>query len=401
VQFAARVFDPQQGAAADRLIEAPDAAGARALVESEGLVVLGLEAKGLPVSWAPAWRHTGGFDVRLFCQELKTLLSAGMSLVEALDTLVMKAGDRSNHAVVHALQARLHEGQTFSSALESAEQPFPPILTAAVRASERTGRVADALAEYVRYDGVVRELKRKVWNAAVYPAMVVGFGLLVVLFLLAYVVPRFAQVYEDFAGELSWPTKLLLGLGHLFGQYGAAMGVLALAAVAAAVALHRRGVLGRLALRSLMTLPMARRVMRVFQLARIYRTLCMLLRGGYTVVDALDLSKGLAFDPGLAGAVDRARRSVAEGMALSAAFAQQALTDTVSDRLIKVGERSGRFDVVLETIADAYTQQIETFVERLARVVEPLLLMAVALMVGAIIVLMYMPVFELAGGIGL
>ncbi|HYD82133.1 MAG TPA: type II secretion system F family protein [Paucimonas sp.] len=394
MQFHVRTFHAPSGSVAERTLEAESPDAVRHMLEREGVTALSITFRQRPrfVLRAPA------FDVMLFCEELRTLLSSGMSLVEAMDTLCAKGGNDERHAVLQEIRQRLQEGKSLSAALERGRFPFPPLLIASIRASERTSRVDEALEEYIRYHKMGQELRKKLVSAAIYPSLVVGFGMLVCLFMVAYVVPRFAQVYEDFAQSLSISTLLLMKVGRFAGDHIVLLLCCVAAAAAAGAASYRSGALGRIVLRALGKIRVARYYLRLYQLARIYQTMAMLLKGGYTLADAIPLAQGLAFEERLQQQIANARRTVMEGRRLSAAFAENGLTDHVTERLLQVGERSGNLAKVMDIIAHTYRQEFSLFVERATRLTEPVLLMTVGLMIGAIIVLMYMPVFDLVGG---
>lgn len=390
-QFKVRTFHAQSGALAELIVEGESADVITRLLQEKGQTVLSIVARhsrGL-VKKRPA------FNIVLFCEELRTLLSSGMTLVEAMDTLCSK----EDNLILLEIKQRLMEGKAFSAALALNRFPFPPLLMASIKASERTSGIDSALDEYIVYEKLGQELGRKIVSAAIYPALVVGFGMLVSLFMIAYVVPRFAKVYEDFAQSLSLSTIILMKVGQFAGNHvGFLMGAVALLAVAG-VASYRSGKLKVMLLRILGAFKITHYYLRLYQLARIYQTMSMLLRGGYTLSDAIPLAQNLAFDPSLQGQIVTAHRAVMEGKRLSTAFADNGLTDNVSARLLQVGERSGDLAKIMDIIAQTYRQEFTLFIERATRLVEPLLLMAVGLMIGAIIILMYMPVFDLAGGV--
>jgi general secretion pathway protein F len=169
--------------------------------------------------------------------------------------------------------------------------------------------------------------------------------------------------------------------------------------VVLAVIGHRNGKLKIFLLRALGRFKFVQHYLRLYQLARIYQTMSMLLKGGYTLSDAIPLAQNLAFEKKLQDQILRARGVIQEGKRLSTAFAENGLTDTVTERLLQVGERSGNLARIMDIIAQTYRQEFTVFIDRATRVAEPILLMAVGIMIGAIIILMYMPVFDLAGGI--
>lgn len=336
------------------------------------------------------------FNVALFVQELATLLAAGMTVVEAIDTLAAKAREPDLSAL-QAMSARLGEGKALSDAFETCGGAIPPILIAAVRASETTGNVGRALRDYLRYDGMVQALTRKTISSAIYPAVVIGFGLLITLLLIGYVVPRFAGLYGDNLQNASAATKLLLMVATMLREHGVWIASI-FAVIAAALFISIvSGSLWRTVLPWLMKINALNQIVRTFALARLYRGLEFLIKGGYSVPDALQLAAPIAEQGGLGAALDGARSRVMDGKLLSESLASEGLTDVVSERLLAVGERSGQIVPVLDALGGFYSTKLENTIERLSRIVEPLLLMLVGAFVGLIVLLMYMPVFDLAG----
>jgi general secretion pathway protein F len=235
-------------------------------------------------------------------------------------------------------------------------------------------------------------------SAAIYPGLVIGFGFAVSTFMISYVVPRFAHVYEDIGKSVSLPTMMLLKFGSFTSAHFGWLAAGGAAGIAALGFFYRNGKLKSWSLRLLGRSRLARHYLRLYQLSRVYQTMSMLLKGGYTLSDAIPLAHNLAFDARLRGQIVASHLAIMEGRRLSTAFADHGLTDNVTERLLQVGERSGSLVKVMDIIAQAHRQELTLFMERATRLVEPVLLMAVALMIGAIIVLMYMPVFDLAGG---
>lgn len=398
MQFKIRTFHAASGAIAERMVDGEDIATVTRMVEQQGYTVLSVAVQGRRTRTRGV-SGIRGFNLVLFCDELRTLLSSGMSLVEAIDTLCTKDNDDAKRTVLLEIRQLLLEGKPLSSALELNRLGFPPLLIASIRASERTSRLDEALEEYVAYEKVGQELGRKVVSAAIYPSLVVGFGMLVCLFMISYVVPRFAKVYDDFSQKLSFSTVILMKVGQVSSDYlGLILTGLA-GLVALAVIGHRNGKLKIFLLRALGRFKFIQHYLRLYQLARIYQTMSMLLKGGYTLSDAIPLAQNLAFEKKLQDQILRARGVIQEGKRLSTAFAENGLTDTVTERLLQVGERSGNLARIMDIIAQTYRQEFTVFIDRATRVAEPILLMAVGIMIGAIIILMYMPVFDLAGGI--
>jgi general secretion pathway protein F len=277
---------------------------------------------------------------------------------------------------------------------------FPEVLVAGVTASERTSTLAVALEDYLRYDEMLDRLRREAVSAAIYPALVMGLGALISVFLLVYVIPKFSRMYGDLHGSLSASTEFVMGLSRLLRDHGPwlALGVAAL--VAALLWAWRSGGLMRFGAAAIDRTGPLRKQWDHFRLAKLYQSLALMFRGGYTFDEALHVCHGLTLGARMAKGIGVAREQVARGKPASAAMAAGGLTDIVSERLLAVGERTGSFDQVLQTIAARHAQVFTTFVDRATRIVEPLLLLMVALVVGGIVVMMYLPIFDIAGGLG-
>ena len=385
-----------QGAATLRedVVEASSEGDLRARFSAEGHVLVSVRAETVK-----RVARASKFNVAWWCRELRALLQAGMTVVEAIETLAESRHDAARDRVHVQLLRSLHEGQSLSRAMRSVAA-FPEVLVAAVTAGERTSTLVNVLDDYLRYDEMLERLRRQAVSAAIYPMLVIGLGLVITVFLLLFVIPRFSRMYMDSPAQLSAATQAVLwvskGLGQHTIEIAAAMVMLGAGVVWAA----RSGLVGRLLMRMIDAVGPLRHQWDQFRLAKLYQSLALMFRGGYTLDEALAVGEGLGLGPRLSAGLTHCREEIARGRSASRAMAGAGLTDVVTERLLAVGERSGAFDTVLQTISERHAQTFATFVERATRIVEPLMLMLVALMVGGIVVMMYMPIFDMANGIG-
>lgn len=388
------------GAAAVQVetLEAEDAHALKSRLSASGGVVLDLRParSALGRSLFSAKVH---FDVAWWCRELETLLRAGMTAVEAIETVAAGRADARREQVHASLLRGLHQGQSLSQAMR-AVGVFPQVLVAGVTASERTSTLADALRDYLKYDELLQRLRRQAVSAALYPAMVVGLGAAIALFLLLYVIPRFSRMYGESHVGLSASTEAVLWLSRTLRDHGHLLVLMLLALVALLVLLWRTG-RWRALLQWVIDSsgPMGAQWDQ-FRLAQLYHAQALLVRGGYNFDEALKVCQSFQQGARLAAALEAALGHIARGKPASKALALAGLTEVTTERLLSVGERSGAFDTVLQVIADRHAQRFTTFVERATRVLEPLLLLAVALVVGGLVAMMYMPIFDIAGGLG-
>jgi general secretion pathway protein F len=392
LQFRIKAHDPQSGVLV-YAIDAIDEIDARRQMNAAGRQVISVER-----SWERISRRATRIPLVAFSQELVALLEAGLTLVEAIDTLTEKEAAPGARRALEQIRSRLFEGRTLSAALEELPNCFPPLYIATVRASERTGAICEALVRFVAYQQQIDLLRKKLVSASIYPAVLCGAGLLVTGFLLGYVVPRFSAIYEDLGSDLPFASRLLMQWGQAMHNHG--FTVLMLLGALGVVIAHlatRPGVRAAVG-RKLARLPMIGRQVQIYQLARLYRTVGMLLRGGMPAVTSLEMSAGL-LSAGLRPALAQATQGVREGQSLANAMEHFGLTTPVATRMLRVGERSGNMGEMMERVAAFYDDELARMVDVLTRLIEPALMTLVGIVIGVIVVLMYFPIFELAGSI--
>jgi general secretion pathway protein F len=334
----------------------------------------------------------------LFAQELLALLRSGISILEAIDALREKELRPAVRGVLDGLHDALRQGKTLSAALEESSATFPALFIAAIRASERTSSLDEALSRYIAYASQLDALRGRLLGAALYPLLLLGVGGLVILFLMGYVVPRFAHIYQDFGGELPLVSRLLLEWGGLVERGWPLLLAIVGAGVTALFSQSGRAALGRVVERLAWRIPALGERLRVFQLARLYRTLGMLLRGGIPSPQSMKMVAGLLSAP-LAAALERARIKVTEGIPLSVAFDHEGLSTAVALRMLRVGERAGNMGEMMERAASFHDEEMARWADWATRLFGPVLMLLMGLVIGVIVVFMYLPIFQLAESI--
>jgi len=395
MQFAVRTLAPDMSISSI-VIDAADALEARRQVEARGLFVSSIEpARANP--FAGLGRRGGQrLSIVLFSQELLALLQAGLGIVEGLEALLEKEANPGARGVLERLLGGLREGKRFSSVLAAQPDLFPPLYVGIVRAAEGTSDLPRALSRYIDYQQRIDTVRSKIVSASIYPVILLMVGGGVSAFLIGYVVPKFAEVYHGAGRSLPWMSQLLLDWGQFASNHGSAILVAAVLALAGLV-LGVRHVLktGGVA-RLLARLPGIGERARIYELSRLYLTLGMLSEGGITIVNAIDTVQPMV-SSGLRKGLLTARGAVESGQPLSNAFEANGLTTPISLRMLRVGERTGEMGPMLTQSAAFYDGEISRWIDRFTRTFEPLLMAAIGLVVGAIVVLLYMPIFDLAG----
>jgi len=376
-------------------VDADDPADARQLAQRRGYAVLEIRR---PFAWNPFRNRKPRFPLQLFCQELRLMLEAGLTLSEAIQALVEKETREDTRRVLEGVRDAVSEGSSFSAALSRQPNVFPVLFAATVKASEKTGDMGEALGRYLAYQQQLDSIRKKVVAASVYPALLLAAGSLVALFLLGYVVPRFSAVYEDIGHELPWISGLMLSWGRFIQSHGIAVAALMLASVVAAVRTLTLPRVRRGLMRQLWRSPRLGERLRIYDLGRLYRTLAMLLRSGIPVVAAIRNASDLVA-PELQTRLALAVSDIEQGHTISDAMVRHGLTTPVALRMLRVGERTGRMSELMERIAGYFEEDMARWTDWFTRLVEPLLMLVIGAVIGTIVLLLYMPIFELAGGL--
>lgn len=382
-------------------IEAASPDEAMRQAQAQGYTPFSVEAQDSSGWSSLAWlQHGKGrrFSLLLFSQQLLALLEAGLNLVGAIEALTEKETNPEMKAVLRQLLDSLYAGQTCSSAMNNLPESFPPFYVATIRASERSGDMAESLRRYVIYQSQIEEVRKKVVSAMIYPVLLLVAGSLVTLFLLGYVVPKFSRIYEDRATDLPLLSKMLMQWGGVISHHGVEFLVAMVLAVALLLWGTAHPAVRSWVWRRLWAMPGIGERLKLYQLALFYRTLGMLLRGGTAVVGALELVTGL-LNPSLREQLKRATLLIREGRALSDSLHVSGLTTPVSYRMLNVGEQSGRMGEMMERVASFHDDEIARWIDVFTKVFEPVLMALIGIMVGGVVILMYLPIFELAGNI--
>jgi len=416
-QYQAWVHSPSGARAAG------SSATRRVLVQADSPTAVAT-ALGLPptavLSVEPVARAGGRaasrIELRLFSQELALLLHSGIPLLESLQTLREREGspgpgqtsaepadsalDRLPNSAVQGdtaldrVMAALRQGQPLSAALQTAPQDFDELFIAIVAASERSGTLARSLRDHAAYLNWASALRSRLVAAAIYPLLLLGAGSGVLLFLMLYVLPRFAGIFDGLGDEVPLASRLLIGVGAWAAQQPLVTGgVLAALVILPLLAWRRPGLRAALVAWA-WRWPALRARWRTVSLARLYRCLAVLMHAGVPVPAALRLA-GPALPMPLRPALEGAVAAVESGRRLSQALAEAGLATPVALRMVRVGEGTGELPTMLERAASFHDEEIARLAEWVTRAVNPVLMLVMGVLIGGVVVLMYLPIFTL------
>ncbi|MGV8960538.1 MAG: type II secretion system protein XpsF [Stenotrophomonas sp.] len=335
-----------------------------------------------------------------FTQQLATLLGAGQPLDRALSILLELPDDEGSRRMIAAIRDLVRGGMPLSQALERQHGVFSRLYVNMVRAGEAGGSLHETLQRLGDYLERSRELKGRVVNALVYPAILLLVVGLALLFLLGWVVPQFAQMYESLDVTLPWFTQLVLGTGLLVRK-----GWFVLVAVPALLLLwaerKRRDPMFRLAFDGwLLRRPLFGALVAKLETARLARTLGTLLRNGVPLLAALGIARNVLGNRALAGDVEAAADEVKNGHGLSLSLGRSKRFPRLALQMIQVGEESGALDVMLFKTADTFDQDSARTIDRLLAALVPVITLLLASVVGLVIVAVLVPLYDLTNAIG-
>lgn len=393
MRFKTRVLS-SQNVINEVFVDAADQKDALTQLECQAFRVLNIA----PVGWSISLSRQQKFSLLLFTQELHALLSAGLGLVEALEGLAEKEIEAGVKRTVEGLLDALREGKLLSVAMQAQPAKFSDLYIGLVRSGEGSGNLLPTLQSYVDYRQRVDTVRTKLISSALYPSILFVVGGLVTIFLVGYVVPRFSVVYQSTGRNLPLLSRALLAWGQFASQHGKLVIGALVCGLALAIFFAWTFVRSGGLLRFVQRNPWFDRRYKPFLLSRFYLTLGMLLQGGMPILVALKTAQTVV-PVTWQSKLNAVQNLVESGHPLSDSLDRQSLSTPISLRMMRVGEQTGQLGGMLCKAAEFYEGDISRFLDRFMKTFEPLLMTIIGLVIGTIVVLLYMPIFELAGGL--
>jgi type IV pilus assembly protein PilC len=342
-------------------------------------------------------RAIQGNDFLVFNQQFNTLIKAGIPILKALDLLAERAAAPRLRPILEDVRRQVREGTTLSDALEQ-QGVFPKVYTTSVLAGEKSGNLAGVLDYYISYQRVTTGLRKKLISTLIYPSILIVAATLIVTYLVTTVIPRFASLYSDLHTELPKATRVLLAVTVTYRPYLLA-GVVLLVFFALLAFVWSRTEKGGLAIERLkLRLPLVGETLTKFQIAQFCRTLSTLLAGGTPLVRAMETAGDAIRNRLVSGAIIQSAQLVREGQPLHSALASTGLVPELAIEMIEVGEASGALAPMLGSVAEFYEEEVNNRLANLVAVVEPAILIFMAILIASILIALYLPIFSLQIG---
>ncbi|MEQ1654329.1 MAG: type II secretion system F family protein [Nitrospira sp.] len=392
------------GSIVDGQIEGAEEAAVRGKLESQGLLVFTLHQRSGVASGhsAPSrsWGKLPLGEFLIFNQEFLALVKSGLPVLRVWELLIERAQHTGFQQALRDVRQDIRGGTASSDALAKHPAYFPELYIATVKAGEQSGNLPEVLQRYIGYLKLMMALRQKVTKALSYPLFLVLIGVGVIAFLLTYVMPTFVSVYGENAKTLPWATQLLMDIVQ-HSEAQVIPGLLLVAVGGLALRAYYTTPTGRFTIdRVLLALPLIGPIMVKHHTVQLTRTLGTILAGGTPLVEALHIARGAVSNRWVRAGLDEAESEIREGATLATALERPHILPKLAIEMVSVGEETGSLESMLRDVGDFYEADLDTRLSQLTTWIEPVLLLVMGVLVGAIVIVMYLPVFQMAGTIG-
>ena len=334
----------------------------------------------------------------IFNQQFLTLIKAGLPILTALDLLIKRQRDKTLLRLLENVRDRVKGGELLSDAF-AAQQVFPKMYTTTLMAGEKSGSMEEVLSRYISYQRMVQTFRKKLLVSLVYPALLISVVTVMLIFLITYVVPKFADLFDNMGAQLPAITVIMLSVGLHAQKYGwIALVVLAIAIFGAWR--WKQSDRGAAAIDKVMlALPLIGEIRLKYQVANFSRILATLLQGGLPLVPAMETAGSSMSSRQMLNGIVTAAARVREGQALAKSLEDQKLFPDLAVEMLEVGESTGALPAMLSSVAEFYEEDVQTALGAAMALIEPLILIVMAVVVGGILISLYMPIFTLGAGV--
>jgi type IV pilus assembly protein PilC len=379
-------------------IHAPDLTAAREQLQTRGLLPQSLSERSASGERGArtAFKKVKAKNLQVFSRQLATMIEAGVSVVAALVTLEEQTEDKYLREVIAEIRSDVEGGMVLSKAFARHPKVFNRLYVSMIEAGESSGtldKVLDRAATQIEKDN---KLRRRVKGALVYPSVVITFASLVLTFMLLFIVPVFAKIFEDLNGELPKPTQFVMGMSNMLRHWWFIIFPLLIGLVFAFRRWKQSESGRQIWDRFKLKIPMKiGAVVHKVALARVSRTLATLIAAGVDIIKALEITGATAGNWVVEQSLENVKNRVHEGAPISQPLSEDPTFPAMIGHMVKVGEETGELDKMLGKVADFYEDEVDTAIQSLTSIIEPLLMIGVGAMVGLIVISMYMPMFKM------
>ena len=365
---------------------------------SQGYLVYWVKPKGLLAGGVKRSKKVKNSSFLVFNQQFLTLLKAGLPVLGSLDLLIKRQKDTYFKNILQNVRERVKGGELLSEAF-AAQNVFPKIYTTTLMAGEKSGNMDEVLTRYIGFQRLTLAFKKKLVVSLVYPTLLVTAVISMFIFLMIYVVPRFAKLYQDLNAQLPTITLIMLDIGTHAQRY-APVGIVVLIILGILFWRWKASDRGAEAIdRAMLGLPLVGDILLKHQVATFSRMLSTLLAGGMPLVPCLETSGASMSSRKILLGVQEAVGRVREGQTLAKSLEEQKMFPDLSVEMIEVGESTGALPAMLNSVAEFYEEDVQTALGAAMALIEPVILIVMAVFVGLVLISLYLPIFSLGNNI--
>lgn len=333
-------------------------------------------------------------DITVFARQFSTMINAGLSLTKCLSILGSQADNNYLRDIIGQLAKDVEAGQSLSDSLSKHPKVFPSIFVNMVRAGETGGVLDEVLNRVADHFEQEQALKGKIKSAMTYPVVMGGMVLVIVVAMMVFVVPTFQKMFSDMGGELPFMTQMLVDASDFLVGFGGPATLVAIVALIYTFKWWSKGPGTLIWDGAKLNMPIFGTMTRKIALAKFTRTFGTLISAGVPILSALDIVADTAGNEVVATAVKGARSAIKEGETLAKPLSESNVFPSMLVQMIAVGEETGALDAMLNKIADFYDEEVSAAVDGLTSLIEPLMMATLGLVVGAMVVALYLPMFQ-------
>jgi type IV pilus assembly protein PilC len=334
----------------------------------------------------------------IFNQQFLTLIKAGLPILQSLDLLIKRQKNPYLQSLLQNVRDRVKGGELLSDAF-AGQGVFPKIYTTTLMAGEKSGNMEEVLSRYIAFQRMALTFKKKLAVSMVYPALLVTVVFAMMIFLVTYVVPQFAKLYQDMDAQLPAITLIMLNVGTHAQRYAPIIGVIVVVAILMLWQWKRTDRGAETVDRGILNMPMLGDVWLKYQVANFSRMLSTLLAGGMPLVPSLETAGASMSSRRILNGIKHAAIHVREGQSLAKSLEQQDMFPDLSVEMIEVGESTGALPAMLNSVAEFYEEDVQTALGAAMALIEPVILIIMAIFVGGILISLYLPIFTLGSSI--
>jgi len=328
-------------------------------------------------------------------QQFVTLIKAGLPILKALDLLADRLTDDKLRGPMSAVRDEVRTGTLLSSAFQS-QNMFPPMYITTIMAGERAGSLAEVMDRYISYQKLALSVKKKLLTSLIYPALLFSLVLMLIVFLITFVVPKFAELYNTLNAELPTPTKILVAISTAASTY-LLVGTLLLAAAGTAIYFWSRTATAQEQMdRAKMNFPLFGEIWTKFQVAQLARVLSTLLVGGIPLLQAIHTAGESVSSVLIRKALATASQLVREGQPLSLSLKKTGIFPELAVDMMEVGESTGALPTMLGSVAEFYEEDVQNKLQAVLSLIEPVIMIFMGSFVAFVLIALYLPIFSLA-----